>query len=203
MKGKFIVVEGIDGAGKSTHLQFLCARIEALKKVRVLLTREPGGTPLAEEIRSLLLKTPMDGLTETLLAFAARQDHVRSVILPALDEGVWVVCDRFTDSTRAYQGGGAGVPSDLIENLAKTVPEGASPDRVYVFDAPSSLAAERRAARAEPSDRFEAEDEAYFERVRHVYLDRARDLPAIYRVLDSSLALEKIQKELEKDISTL
>ncbi len=203
MKGKFIVVEGIDGAGKSTHLQFLCAQIEVLKKVRVLLTREPGGTPLAEEIRSLLLKTPMDGLTETLLAFAARQDHVRSVILPALDEGVWVVCDRFTDSTRAYQGGGAGVPSDLIENLAKTVPEGASPDRVYVFDAPSSLAASRRAARAEPSDRFEAQDEAYFERVRGIYLDRARELPAIYRVLDSSLALEDIQKELEKDISTL
>lgn len=201
--GRFIVIEGIDGAGKSTHLEFICTAIREACGAEVLLTREPGGTPLAERIRDLLLHQDMDGPTEVLLAFAARHDHLERVIRPALGRGHWVVCDRFTDSTRAYQGGGAGVDARMIEELARTVHGDLNPDRVYVFDAPATLAQERRQARTKEGDRFEGQDTAYFERVRHVYLDRARSSPDVYRRIDSSQAIEAIRIELRKDIASL
>jgi dTMP kinase len=203
MRGKFLVVEGIDGAGKSTHLEFICQQIRAARGVDVMLTREPGGSPLAEQIRELILHQPMDGPTEVLLAFAARRDHLEKKILPALACGTWVVCDRFTDSTLAYQGGGRGVPLDWIESIAQVVHGGLVPDRVYLFDAPAALAAERRAQRAGHVDRFEAQDLAFFERVRQVYVSRLKVLPEVYRLIDSSQTVPRIQSLLSKDLLSL
>lgn len=203
MSGRFLVVEGIDGAGKSTHLEFICQQIRAARGVEVVLTREPGGSPLAEQIRALILHQPMDGETEVLLAFAARRDHLERCIRPALARGAWVVCDRFTDSTLAYQGGGRGVSLTWIASLAQTVHGGLVPDRVYLFDAPAALAAERRAQRAGQVDRFEAQDLEFFERVREVYVSRLKVLPEVYRLIDSSKSLSEIQSLLSKDLSSL
>ncbi len=203
MRGRFLVVEGIDGAGKSTHLEFICQQIRAAHGVEVVLTREPGGSPLAEQIRELILHQPMDGETEVLLAFAARRDHLEQRIRPALTRGAWVVCDRFTDSTLAYQGGGRGVSLAWIASLAQTVHGELTPDRVYLFDAPAALAAERRAQRAGHIDRFEAQDLEFFERVREVYVSRLKALPEVYRLIDSSQSLSEIQSMLLKDLSSL
>ena len=207
-KGRFIVLEGIDGAGKSTHLDFVCATLERHCGRAVVRTREPGGTPLGESIRSLLLGesaggTDIDGETETLLAFAARRAHVEGLIGPMLREGRWVVSDRYTDSTRAYQGGGAGVDSDWIESLAEKIETDCIPDRVYVFDLPADQAAHRRSGRNPSMDRFEARGCDYFERVRTVYLRQAERHPGRYRIIDARLTVEQIHMELEKDILTL
>lgn len=202
-RGKFIVVEGIDGAGKSTHLPMICAEIEAHFKVKTVLTREPGGSDLGEAIRELLLHQAMDGDTEVLLAFAARRDHLARVISPALARGDWVVCDRFTDSTRAYQGGGRGVSMTWIDGLATAVHAGLEPDRVFLFDASAALAYSRRAIRAQEGDRFEQMDQAFFTRVRDVYLERAKAFPQVYQVIDSSSSLEDIQNLLKKSILSL
>ncbi len=199
-RGKFIVVEGIDGAGKSTHLPLICAEIERQYGVKTLLTREPGGSPLGESIRQLLLHQPMDGQTEVLLAFAARRDHLLNVIEPALARGDWVVCDRFTDSTRAYQGGGRGVSMAWIDAMAATVHQGLEPDRVFLFDASAELAYSRRTVRAQDADRFEQMDLPFFSRVREVYLDRAKVFSQIYQVIDSSKSLDEIQNLLKKSI---
>jgi dTMP kinase len=202
-RGKFIVVEGIDGAGKSTHLPLICSEIQARFQVNTVLTREPGGSDLGEAIRTLLLHQPMDGETEFLLAFAARRDHLSRVIAPALARGDWVVCDRFTDSTRAYQGGGRGVSMDLIERLAATVHAGLEPDRVFLFDASAELAYSRRTIRAQDEDRFEQMDQAFFTRVREVYLQRAKVFSQVYEVIDSSKPLEDIQISLKKSIASI
>lgn len=203
MRGKFLVLEGIDGAGKSTHLDFICDTVRQTKGVEVVLTREPGGTPLAEELRQITLHRPMDAQTEVLLVFAARRDHVAQVIAPALAAGKWVVCDRFTDSTRAYQGGGGGVSLGWIEQIASGVVGELSPDRVYLFDAPATLAAQRRNSRGSASDRFEAQDTQYFDRVRQVYLQQAQVNSQVYRVIDSALDVSRIQKLLQEDILTI
>lgn len=199
--GRFITFEGIDGAGKSTHL---AGYVQALKDrgYTVHLTREPGGTPLAEAIRGWVLEQPMSMQVEALLVFAARQDHLHTVIRPALARGEWVVCDRFTDSTVAYQGGGRGMPARQIEQLEAWVHADLQPDRTYLFDLPAALAAQRRGA-VRAADRFEALDEAFFERVRHAYLARAKQAAERFRLIDATRTLPEIKKALEEDIATL
>lgn len=177
---RFITFEGIDGAGKSSHIAWLAGRLRD-RGHEVVLTREPGGTPLAEALRTLLLEREMDPLTEALLVFAARRDHLRGCIEPALKRGAIVVCDRFTDATFAYQGGGRGLPLEVLSALEGWVQEGRQPDLTLWFDLPAAVAAERRRA-ARAADRFEALDEAFFERVRAGYARRAEGSARFARV---------------------
>lgn len=199
--GRFITFEGIDGAGKSTHVEWFAQRLRAHGR-EVVLTREPGGTPLAERLRDLLLSEPMSIDAETLLMFAARKEHLDQLIRPAMARGAWVVCDRFTDSTYAYQGGGRGVDPARIGMLEAWVHGGLQPDRTYLFDLPADVAAQRRAA-AREADRFEAEDLAFFDRVRTAYL-RRRD-GAVDRVLlvDGRRSIDEVRVALEEDIARL
>lgn len=182
-RGRFITLEGIEGAGKSTLAGALRAHLEAEGRV-VRVTREPGGTPLAERLREELLYTPMDALTEVLLVFAARREHVAQVILPALARGECVLCDRFTDATFAYQGGGRGFDRTALVHLEGWVQQGLQPDLTLWFDLPAHAAAERRAAARAP-DRFEAQDEAFFERVIAGYRARAEEHPARFERIDA------------------
>lgn len=199
-RGKFLTLEGVDGAGKSTHQQFI-ADFLAQRAPHVVMTREPGGTDLAERLREAILAEAMTPLVETLLIFAARADHVARVITPALEAGHWVVCDRFTDATLAYQAAGKGVSAELIERLAGAAHPGLAPDRTLVFDCPYEVARERLAGR--PLDRFEREDREFFERVRKAYLDRSRAEPQRVRVVDASAALPEIRTALERHLSEL
>ncbi|HOM15324.1 MAG TPA: dTMP kinase [Rubrivivax sp.] len=184
--GRFITLEGIDGAGKSTHLaalhDWLCARGR-----EVVLTREPGGSPLAEHLRELVLHQSMDALSETLLIFAARRDHLRSCIEPALARGAVVLCDRFTDASFAYQGAGRGFDLAVLCQLEAWVQQGLQPDLTLWFDLPAAQAAARRAAVRAP-DRFEREDEAFFERVREGYAQRLAQSPQRFVRLQASHA---------------
>jgi dTMP kinase len=191
--------EGIDGAGKSSHIEWFAGLLRQ-KGHRVSVTREPGGTELAEAIREWLLNRPMSMRTEALLAFAARQDHLECVIRPALDSGVWVICDRFTDSTVAYQGGGRGIPLAEIETLERWVHPDLQPDRTYLFDLDPGIAAERRRA-ARAADRFEAEHQAFFVRVRDAYLARAAASGGRFCIVDSTKSIDEIRKVLEVDVS--
>lgn len=203
-RGKFIVLEGIDGAGKSTHIDFIAATVRSAHGVEVLITREPGGTPLAEKIRELLLHEPMDVQTEVLLVAAGRRDHIQRSIGPALERGDWVLCDRFIDSTRAYQGGGGGVDLGWIDAVNEAACNGVLPDRVILFDLSAHVAAQRRGGRGGQGDRFEAQDVAYFERVRSVYLTQMR--PGSQEktaILNAELDVSRIQKELQKIIINL
>jgi dTMP kinase len=187
---RFITFEGIDGAGKTTHIQAL---VESLQQAghTVLQTREPGGTPVAETLRELVLHQPMDGLTEALLVFAARRDHLQRVIIPALERGETVVCDRFTDATFAYQGGGRGGDWSLLEQLEAWVQQGRQPDLTFLFDLPSAEAAQRRAAVRRP-DRFEAQDTLFFERVRAAYEQRRAADPGRFELIDARAAPEAV-----------
>jgi len=198
-RGRFITLEGVDGAGKSTHIQWIAARLRKSGR-EVVVTREPGGTPLAEKLRALVLAEPMDPLAETLLMFAARADHVRKVILPALERGAWVVCDRFTDATAAYQGGGKGVSGDLIARLAQAVHPGLEPDQTLVFDCPYEVSRSRLSASGRALDRFEAEERAFFDRVRAAYRDLAQSEPGRVRIVDGSKSPEEVKVEIEKSI---
>jgi dTMP kinase len=198
-RGKLITLEGVDGAGKSTHIGFIAERLRAPGRT-VLVTREPGGTPLAEELRQLVLNEPMDALVETLLMFASRADHVRQVIRPALEAGSWVVCDRFSDATAAYQGAGKGVPTELIQQLAEATHPNLRPDRTLVFDCPYDVAKRRLSATGRSLDRFEREDQQFFERVRDAYLARGAAEPGRIRIIDASVGLTDIQKQLEDSI---
>ncbi|MEJ5897095.1 MAG: dTMP kinase [Aquabacterium sp.] len=173
--GRFITFEGIDGAGKTTHLDAL-ERIWREAGHEVVRTREPGGTPLAEQLRGLFLHEPMDSLTEALLVFAARRDHLTQVIEPALARGAWVLCDRFTDATFAYQGGGRGFDLSVLTTLEGWVQGGRQPDLTFLFDLPPAVAAARLAGARQP-DRFEAQDQVFFERVREMYLTRMAQHP--------------------------
>jgi len=202
MKGKFITLEGVDGAGKSTHQKFV-ADFVATKAPHVIQTREPGGTDLAERLREAILTNPMAPEVETLLIFAARADHVARVIRPALDAGTWVVCDRFTDATFAYQAAGKGVARDLIERLSSAAHGALAPDRTVVFDCSYDTARERLKASGKPLDRFEREDRAFFERVRAEYLERAKREPKRVRVVDAAAAVPEIRKTLERHLSEL
>jgi dTMP kinase len=201
-RGKFITLEGIDGAGKSTHLAGLGAVLRA-RGQDVVVTREPGGTALGERLRDLLLAQPMHVDTETLLMFAARREHLAQVIGPALASGRWVLCDRFTDATYAYQGGGRGVAAERILQLERWVEGGMRPDLTLVFDVPAEVARGRRAASASRPDRFEREDPAFFERVRQVYLDRARAEPGRVRIVDGNRAPDEVKKQLEDIVSNI
>jgi len=185
-RGRFITVEGVEGAGKSTQLVFLREHLERLGHAP-LMTREPGGTALAEQVRELLLDPRHAGMTpdaELLLVFAARADHLTRCIVPALASGRWVVSDRFTDATFAYQGAGRGIPARRIAQIEDWVQGDLRPDRVIVLDLPPATAAARVAERG-ARDRFEREAQAFFERVREAYLARAAAAPQRYRVVDA------------------
>jgi dTMP kinase len=184
MRGRFITFEGIDGSGKSTQLTATAAALRA-GGIDVLETREPGGTSLGEALRAVLLERPMSPLTETLLMFAARVEHIDEVIVPALGTGHWVLCDRFTDATYAYQSGGRGIAAEWIASLEAWSHPTLQPDLTVVIDLDPKQAAMRR-ARVRAPDRFEAEDVAFFERVRDVYLARARAEPNRFLVIDGS-----------------
>jgi dTMP kinase len=197
-RGKFVTLEGVDGAGKSTHLRFIADALAAGGR-HVVQTREPGGTDLAEQLRRIVLTEKLSPVMATLLVFAGRADHVARVIEPALAAGGVVVCDRFTDATIAYQGAGQGVARDLIDRLAKEVHPRLQPDRTLVFDCPYEVASKRLAGKK--LDRFESEDRAFFERVRGAYLALAKAEPARVRVIDASgdqgSIRQLIQRELE------
>jgi len=204
-RGKFITFEGIDGAGKTTHLAWFRERLE--QKVAptgraVVMTREPGGTPLGEQIREIVLHQKMDLETEALLMFALRRQHLAEVIEPALARGDWVLSDRFTDATFAYQGGGRGLPRDKLETLERWVQGGFQPDLTVLFDLAPEIANERRSAARDP-DRFESESAAFFERTRTEYLRRAEEAPYRFAIIDSSQSIVRIQKQLEELIASL
>ena len=186
MSGRFITFEGIDGAGKSSHIESLAAWLRE-RGHEVVLTREPGGTPLAERLREMVLHAGMDALTETLLVFAARRDHLQHCIEPALQRGATVLCDRFTDATFAYQGAGRGFDRRVLSQLEEWVQEGRQPDLTLWFDLPPAVAAERRAAARAP-DRFERQDEAFFGRVREGYAARCAAAPLRFAGIDSAQA---------------
>lgn len=196
MRGKFITLEGVDGAGKSTHLSWLVNHLQAQGHI-IVQTREPGGTPLGEKLRELLLHEPMHLETEALLMFAARREHLERVIKPAVARGDWVVCDRFTDASFAYQGGGRGLSSEKLSQLENWVQDGFQPDLTLLFDLPIDIAAQRMAGAARQLDRFEQEKADFHQRVRDAYLTRAAQMPARVKVIDSRQTPEHIQKQLE------
>ncbi len=198
MSGLFIALEGPEGAGKSTNRDYLAQRLRA-EGVDCILTREPGGTPLAERIRELLLAAsdePMAADTELLLVFAARAQHLARVIRPALARGAVVLCDRFTDATYAYQGGGRGLEASRIAHLEDFVQGDLRPDLTLVFDLPVEIGLRRAAARGR-LDRFEQEAATFFEAVRQTYLRRAAATPGRYRLLDAARPLEQVQASLD------
>lgn len=198
MTGLFITLEGPEGAGKSTNRDYLAERLRE-QGVEVLLSREPGGTPLAERIRELLLAPsdePMAVDTELLLVFAARAQHLQQVIHPALARGCVVLCDRFTDATYAYQGGGRGLPIERIAQLEQFVQGDLRPDLTLIFDLPIEVGLARAAARGR-LDRFEQEGRGFFDAVRHAYLQRAAQAPQRYHVLNAAQTLEQVQADLD------
>ena len=199
-KSKFITLEGIDGAGKSTHLGWLATLLRSKGK-SVVVTREPGGTRLGEGLRELLLDSDqaMHAETEALLMFAARREHLDKIIFPALDRGDWVISDRFTDASFAYQGGGRGLPTDKLDKLEHWVQGEFQPDLTLYFDVTVELGRQRIDA-IKPADRFEAEQDEFFGRVRNAYLERARRFPQRISVIDANQPLEQVKKSVEKII---
>jgi dTMP kinase len=202
MRGRFITLEGIDGAGKSSHVRFIASFLRA-RGIKVKVTREPGGTPAGETLRKLILASRhrLHAETETLLMFAARREHLAKVIGPALERGIWVLCDRFTDATYAYQAGGSGVSWDKIGVLEHWVHPELRPDLTILFDVSPALGRKRTKGKGKP-DRFEREQDAYFDRVRAAYLKRARADTGRIRVIDTHVSLSQVQKELESTLST-
>lgn len=204
-RGKFITFEGIDGAGKTTHLAWFRERLEeklAATGRAVVVTREPGGTPLGEALRELLLHQRMDLETEALLMFAARREHLAQVIEPALARGDWVLSDRFTDATFAYQGGGRGLPRDKLETLERWVQGGFEPDLTVLFDVAPETASERRGAVRAP-DKFESETDGFFARTRAEYLRRAEEAPYRFEIIDATQSIERIRETLNDVIAAL
>lgn len=195
--GKFITIEGSEGVGKSTNIAFIENFLRE-KNIDVIVTREPGGTPLAEDIRQLLLQQRderVDDLAELLLMFAARAQHLNQMILPEIAVGKWVLCDRFTDSTYAYQGGGRGLDTHLIEQLEKIVQKGIQPDVTFYLDIDVKLGLQRASQRAE-LDRFESEVVEFFERVRDAYLQRVNSDSRRFRVIDAGQNLDDVQQDI-------
>ena len=204
-RGRFITLEGIDGAGKSTHHEWLAGRIAA-RGHEVVATREPGGTPFGEKLRALLLREAMTRDSEALLMFASRREHLETVIRPALARGEWVLCDRFTDATYAYQGAGHGVPTELIATLERLLHGGCNPDLTLLFDVPSATSRERldrMQARGRELDKFEREARAFFERVRDAYLARAAAEPARFRVIDATRPVADVRAHLTQILEAL
>ena len=198
-KGKFITLEGMDGAGKSTHIPMIVELLEA-RGVEVVSTREPGGTPLGEKLRALLLHETMHPETETLLMFAARREHIANVIEPALARGAYVLSDRFTDATYAYQCGAKGVLPSKIKQLETWAQGDLRPDATLLFDVPVEISLQRLASAREP-DKFERENAQFFEKLRQAYLQRAAENPHIFHIIDANQTIEKV-KVLVKEIIT-
>jgi dTMP kinase len=195
VSGRFITFEGIDGAGKSTHIEALARRLRE-RGATVWCTREPGGTPLAEQLRELVLHATMDPLTEALLVFAARRDHVQQLIAPAIARGETVLCDRFTDATFAYQGGGRGFDVRWLAQLEEWVHGGLQPDLTLWLDLPAALAAQRRAA-AREADRFERQDLAFFAKVREAYAARCAAAPERIARIDAARGRDAVWRQIE------
>ena len=201
IKGKFITFEGVDGAGKSTHIDEVISFLES-QKIAVKRTREPGGTQLGEKLRELLLHDEMDPETETLLMFAARRQHIAEVIKPALDEGVFVVSDRFTDATYAYQYGGKQVAYSKIQALEAWVHPDLKADLTLLFDLPVEISIDRLKKNRTP-DKFEKESEAFFNRLRNVYLDLARQHPNRYKIINANQPIETVSRDVIEAIKTI
>jgi len=201
MRGKFITLEGMDGAGKSTHIPTIVSMLQA-RGVEVVSTREPGGTSLGERLRELLLHEPMHPETETLLMFAARREHINQVIEPALVRGAWVLSDRFTDATYAYQCGGRGVSAEKICALEEWVQDGLQPDVTLLFDVPVEVSVARLAGARTP-DKFERETADFFTCIRSAYLQRAAEQPQRFRVIDANHPLNEVKKSLESIILSI
>jgi dTMP kinase len=201
VKGKFITFEGIDGAGKSTHVETISNYLRAKGKT-VVTTREPGGTPLGERLRELLLHEPMHLETEALLMFASRREHIAKLIAPALDRGDWVISDRFTDASFAYQGGGRQLSMHKLDILEQWVHADFQPHLTLLFDVPLDVARERL-DKTRTLDKFEREKHDFFEKVRNAYLQRAAQFPHRIRVVDSTQSLTKVNQQLEQLIDQL
>lgn len=199
MRGRFITFEGIDGAGKSTQIDVIEATLKT-RGLEVIRTREPGGTPLGEVIRKELLSVSMDPATETLLFFASRAEHIAQVIRPALERGAWVLSDRFTDATYAYQVGGRGFPAEKVEELERWTHGDLQPDRTVLFDI-EPLVAAKRVAQARNLDRFEKENLDFFTRVRNAYLTRAKQSPERFLIVNSMQDKETVSDILRKEFS--
>lgn len=205
MIGKFISIEGIEGAGKSTQIQFIKTYLERFNQT-VVVTREPGGTPLAEEIRELLLKPREERMsddTELLLMFAARAQHINQVILPALSEGKWVVCDRFVDATFAYQGAGRGIHEERIAALSEWTLAGLKTDLTLLFDLPVDVGQQRVNQRLLQKDRFEQEKTDFFEKIRHCYLERAAAEPKRIQIIDAEKSIPAIEQQVSNILDKL
>ncbi len=201
IKGKFITFEGVDGAGKSTHIDEVISFLES-QNISVKRTREPGGTKLGEKLRELLLHDEMDPETETLLMFAARRQHIAEIIKPALDEGVFVVSDRFTDATYAYQYGGKQVAYSKIQTLEAWVHPDLKADLTLLFDLPVEISIDRLKKNRTP-DKFEKESEAFFNRLRNVYLDLARQHPNRYKIINANQPIETVSHDVIEAIKTI
>lgn len=196
-RGKFITIEGGEGAGKSTNIAYIRSFLQQ-HNIVVAETREPGGTVLGERIREILLDNKSHNMaddTELLLMFAARAQHIQEIIKPSLEQGNWVLCDRFTDATYAYQGGGRGISTQRIADLETWVQGSLQPDLTIIFDLPVELGLERAGKRSKP-DRFEQEDLTFFNRVRDTYLQRAKAQPARYAVIDAAPQIEQVQQQI-------
>ena len=202
MTGKFITLEGIDGAGKSSHVPYIAACIEKFG-FRVHVTREPGGTPLGETLRGLLLNEKMHADTEALLMFASRREQLAVSIEPLLCSGMWVICDRFTDSTYAYQSGGRGLPETRVATLEHWVHGALQPELTFLFDAPINVARDRLDRGTTSPDKFEREQNEFFTRVREAYLRRAAEFPARIKVIDSARDVSLIEADLAAHIAVL
>lgn len=200
-RGKLITLEGIDGAGKSTHIPNIMATLKA-RGIDVIATREPGGTMLGEQLRALLLHDAMHPETETLLMFAARSEHIATVIEPALKRGAYVLSDRFTDATYAYQCGAKGVATAKIKQLEKWVQGSLQPDLTLLFDVPVKTSMKRLAEAREP-DKFERENTQFFEKLRQAYLSRATEYPTRFRVINANQALDKVKVLVDNIIATI
>lgn len=203
-KGMFITLEGVEGVGKTTNLDFIADYLTTAGK-EVITTREPGGTNIAERIREILLQHDQESLgdeSELLLMFAARAQHLEQVIRPALESGKWVLCDRFTDATYAYQGGGRRVKEADIRWMEHFVQKGLSPDKTVLLDLSVELGLQRAANRSQP-DRFESEQHAFFEQVREVYLNRAKAEPNRFCVIDASQCIESVQKNIRQHLDEI
>ena len=198
---KFITFEGVDGAGKSTHLDWFATALRR-RGIDLLVTREPGGTPLGESLREILLRQPMHAETEALLMFAARREHVEQVIRPALQRGTWVISDRFSDASFAYQGGGRGVPLAKLEQLEQWVHGDLQPDLTLLFDIPIEIARQRLSNNVS-LDRFEQERGEFFERVRQAYLARAAKSPQRFAVIHAEQTMPEVQQALANIVATL
>jgi len=194
-KGKFITIEGTDGAGKSTFVPEMKAMLEA-QGYEVILTREPGGTPFADELREIILNKPMDSMTALLLAFASRNEHIENVIKPALEAGKYVISDRFTDSTYAYQVAGQGVPKEYVEVLEHMVQKQLKPDMTLIFTVPVEVSRQRLSKTGKEPDNFESQNNDFFQRVLDGYLNIAKNEPERCKLVDSSKSLEDTKEQV-------